>query len=223
MIDYKCNNSFENWLNYLVNIIASAFQIQPDEINFPNRGGTTGKNTGTTMNEGSTQKSKMKQSQDKGLEPLFNYIEDFINNEILRYIPNGKNYMFRFSMGDDEQALEQLKIIEQKEKNGMTINEARQLMHLPKIGKLDKNNVGDLFGGSAVVVQMLQYLTSTDTVTQAVQQGKNTIDPQKADHHQPDKGMPATAAARDIDSGKTGQSDKQKIATDQPDATNNTD
>lgn len=213
---------FENWLNYLVNIICSNFQIQPDEINFPNRGGTTGKTGGSTLNEGNTQKTKMKQSMDKGLAPLFDYIEDFMNNEILRYIPNGDKYLFRFTMGDDEQALEQLKIIEQQEKNGMTIDEGRKRMNLPELGEISADNIGGIPGGSAVVVQYMQYLTNKDDLVQYMQQGQNKNDPQKANHHQPEKGMPVTAVDGNKPNNNTTITDKQEVDSNTNDGDNHT-
>ena len=182
---------FEKWLNYLINIICAVFQIQPDEINFPNRGGSTGKGAGSSVNEGSTSKSKMKQSQDKGLEPLLNYIEDFINNEIMPYLDD--DYLFRFTIGDLDEAVKKQELLNWELKNGKTLNEARAQQNLPELPKLDSDHPGDIPGGPAILIQALQYLTSKDQVGQYLEQHKNNIDPQKADHNNPEAGMPLDA------------------------------
>lgn len=179
---------FEKWLNYLINIECAVCQIQPEEINFPNRGGSTGKGVGNSVNEGTTTRDKMQQSRDKGLEPLLNYIEDFINNEIMYYLD--KDYMFRFTIGDTNEAMRQQQLLALKLKNGMTINESRDQQGLAPLKPFDVDHPGDLPGDVTALPQILNYLTSTDTVTQAVQQHKNDFNPQAADHGKPEEGMP---------------------------------
>lgn len=187
---------FENWLNYLINIISSVFQIQPDEINFPNRGGATSKG-GSAINEGSTQKTKMQQSKDKGLQPLLNHIEDFINDYIMPELDPDGNFYFRFTLGDTHSELEHQQLIKQKLENGMTINEARKEMGLPALD----DEIGGYPGNAAVAVQFAQYNAGKDEIAQQLQQHKNDIDPKKADHGKPEEGMPVEAV-----DGKTKES-----------------
>lgn len=177
---------FESWLNYLINIISSIFQIQPDEINFPNRGGATSKG-GSAINEGNSQKNRMQQSKDKGLQPLLNHLEDFINDYIMPEL--NKDYYFRFTLGDTQSETERQQLIKQKLDNGMTLNEARKENGLPPL----EDDIGNFPGNPATVVQFLQYEASQNEVFQQIQQHKNDNDPQKADHGKPEDGMPVTA------------------------------
>lgn len=193
------NKTFENWLTYLINIISSIFQIQPDEINFPNRGGATGKASGNSINEGSTQKAKMQQSKDKGLQPLLQYIEDFINAYILPEVD--QKYYFHFTIGEAKDALQQEQIRNQQLSNGMTLNEARKGMGLEPL----PGDMGNYPGNAATVVQFMQLQASQDEIFQNLQQHKNDNDPKAADHGKPQDGMPASAVDGKTKSGKQEQ------------------
>ena len=206
---------FEHWLNYLINIVTSVFQIQPDEINFPNKGGSSGMHAGNSVNEGSTSKSKMKQSHDKGLEPLMQTLEDFITNEILKYLPDGDKYVFRFTLGDSEDAEREQDIIQKKLANGATLGEAREAMGLPALDtdKLPDSMkfINSMPGTPATIVQFMQYIYSQDQSAQFTTQHKNDIDPSKADHGQPEKGMPVDAVKEKLntDNKPIGSQDKE--------------
>lgn len=112
---------FEKWLNYLINVISALYGIDPAEINFPNNGGATG-SKGGSLNEGSS-KEKMQASQNKGLQPLLQFIEDTINTFILAEF--GDKYQFQFRGGDLEAQLEKIKILEAEGKVYKTVNEIR--------------------------------------------------------------------------------------------------
>lgn len=176
---------FENYQDFIVNTIANIFAIQPDEINYPNKGGgTTGRATkGASLNEGNTQKAKYQQSQAKGLKPLMQFIEDFINNYILREV--APDYYFQFTLGDAKDELQQEQVDNMRLKNGMTINEVRKLKGLPAL----PNGLGDYPGDATVAVQFLQTEAKQDQVFQAAQQSKNDNNPTKANHGQPESGM----------------------------------
>lgn len=119
---------FEKWLNYLINVICSIFQIDPAEINFPNRGGATG-NSGNTLNEGN-QGEKFRFSQNKGLEPILKFIEDAVNKYIVSQF--GDKYVFTFVGGDAQTEAQIIEILEAKAKIGLTINDVRaELGHGP--------------------------------------------------------------------------------------------
>lgn len=120
---------FEKWLNYLINVITSAFQIDPSEINFPNRGGATG-NSGNTLNEGSAEE-RFRNSKDKGLEPLLKFIEDAINKYIISQF--GDKYVFVFVGGDTQTEAEIIDMLEKKAKIGYTINDIREEFGKPPV------------------------------------------------------------------------------------------
>ena len=139
----------------------------------------------------------MQQSKDKGLQPLLNHIEDFINDYIMPELDPDGNFYFRFTLGDTHSELEHQQLIKQKLENGMTINEARKEMGLPALD----DEIGGYPGNAAVAVQFAQYNAGKDEIAQQLQQHKNDIDPKKADHGKPEEGMPVEAV-----DGKTKES-----------------
>lgn len=145
---------FSQWLNYLINIVTSVFQIQPEEINFANRGGATGKFQGTTLNEGNTLKSKLEASKDKGLQPLLRFIERVINDKILYY--KNPNYRFEFTLGDTNTEQDKIANILEREKAGMTLNEGRSMMGLPPLPN------GNVAGNSNNLIQYLNTVKESD-------------------------------------------------------------
>lgn len=141
---------FEKWLNYLINIIASLYGIDPAEIGFPNRGGATGSKGGSTLNEADPSK-KHQASQNKGLQPLLRFIEDLINTHIISEY--GDKYTFQFVGGDNSAEKEKIEILKAKTELGMTVNEAREALGLT--GKLKG---GDAPLNGAYVQYYGQYL-----------------------------------------------------------------
>jgi len=114
---------FEKWLNFLINIIASLYGIDPAEIGFPNRGGATGSKGGNTLNESDPQK-KLQQSQNKGLQPLLRFLEDLINKHLVAEF--GDQYLFQFVGGDTKSEEEKLDILTKEVSTFKTVNEARK-------------------------------------------------------------------------------------------------
>ena len=114
---------FEKWLNFLINIIASLYGIDPAEIGFPNKGGATGSRGGNTLNESDPQK-KLQQSQNKGLQPLLRFIEDLINKHLVAEF--GDQYLFQFVGGDTKSEEEKLDILTKEVSTFKTVNEARK-------------------------------------------------------------------------------------------------
>lgn len=121
---------FSEWLTYLINIESAIFQINPEEINFPNRGGATGRNSGATFESKNSTKDRNNASKDKGLTPILRFIERIINDKILRYVD--EDYRFEFSLGDDGAELKQAELIKAQEDAGMELNEGRQKMGLER-------------------------------------------------------------------------------------------
>lgn len=120
---------FEKWLNYLINVICSIFQIDPAEINFPNRGGATG-STGSTLNE-SSHSEKTRDSKDKGLEPLLKFIEDAVNKYVVSQF--GEKYLFTFVGGDAQTENQIIDILAKKAAIGLTINDVREELGKPPV------------------------------------------------------------------------------------------
>ena len=153
---------FEKWLNYLINVISSIYQIDPAEINFPNNGGATG-SKGSSLNEGNSAQ-KMQSSQNKGLLPLLKFIESTINKHIVKEF--GDKYVFQFIGGDSTEELKKIQILSEKGKIAMTVNEIREELGLE----------GDLPGGdiplNGVVVQRLGQLIQLEQYEYQKQQDR---------------------------------------------------
>lgn len=121
---------FERWLNFLINICSSVFNIDPAEIGFPNRGGATGSKS-NSLNEGN-QKQKLQASMNRGLSSLLRFIERTINNEII--VPYyGSNYRFEFVGEDIAGDTERVQLLEEEIKTYRTVNEVRAEKQLPPL------------------------------------------------------------------------------------------
>lgn len=153
---------FEKWLNYLINVISSLYGIDPSEINFPNNGGATGSHGGA-LNEGNS-KEKNQASQNKGLLPLLQFIESMINDNVVSEFSN--KYVFSFVGGDTISELDKIKVIAEKTKTAMTINEARAELGLK----------GDILGGdvpaNGAIIQRIGQLLQQEQFEYQKQQTK---------------------------------------------------
>jgi hypothetical protein len=112
---------FGKWLEYLVNIICGVYQIDPVEINFPNRGGVSGQSR--SLND-SSMLERIKFSKDKGLVPLLRFIEKTINKYIVGPLTDNR---FEFAFYGYTDVIEQQKIsLERQEvEYRKTVNEIR--------------------------------------------------------------------------------------------------
>lgn len=113
---------YEMWMNYLINICCSVFQIDPAEINFPNRGGSGG-GSGGGLGDGGIE-DRLKNSRDKGLRPLLRFIESVINRNIIRRF--GSEYSFNFVGLDKESEQEKMTVLDKSVRTHRTINEIRK-------------------------------------------------------------------------------------------------
>ncbi len=120
---------YEMWMNYLINICCAVWQIDPAEINFPNKGGATGR-SGGGLGDGGIE-DRLKNSKDKGLRPLLRFLESVMNRYVLRRFSN--DYVFSF-VGMDRQSEEQKStILEKQVKTYKTVNEIRKEKDLEPI------------------------------------------------------------------------------------------
>lgn len=112
---------FGRWLEYLVNVTCGVYQIDPVEINFPNKGGVSGQSR--PMNDSSAIE-RIKFSKDKGLVPLLRFIEKTINKYIVSPLTDGE---FEFAFQGYTDLIEEQKIrLEKQEVEYLkTVNEIR--------------------------------------------------------------------------------------------------
>ena len=112
---------FEKWMNYLVNISCSVFQIDPAEVNFPNSGGIAGRGGGVFENNN---ESRIKHSKDKGLRPLLRFIESMINKFIISKFSN--EFVFNFVGIDAKTDKERIDLDRERVRVYKTVNEIRR-------------------------------------------------------------------------------------------------
>lgn len=111
---------FNQWMNYLINIVCAVYAIDPAEINFANNGGTSTQNSVFE----SSQEKKLKNSKDKGLKPLLRFIETIINKWIISRFSS--DYVFAFTGLDDNTESEKADLDQKHVKVWKTINEIRK-------------------------------------------------------------------------------------------------
>ena len=111
---------FNQWINYLINIVCAVYAIDPAEINFSNNGGATSQSSVFET----SQEQKLKNSKDKGLKPLLRFIEATINKNIISRF--SKDYVFSFTGLDEHSEEEKADLDSKQVKVWKTINEIRK-------------------------------------------------------------------------------------------------
>lgn len=120
---------YEMWMNYLINISCAVYQIDPSEVNFPNRGGAGGTGGGG-LGDGGIE-DRLKNSKDKGLRPLLRFVESVINRNIVRRF--GPDYTFSFVGFDGESEQSRLELNNKQVRAFKTIDEVRAENDLPPL------------------------------------------------------------------------------------------
>lgn len=119
------NFEVENDHSYIANGIAvhncAVYQIDPAEVNFPNRGGA-GNSGGGGLGNGGIQ-DRIQYSRDKGLRPLLRFLEDMINQYIIYRFSD--KYIFKFIGVNAKNEQEVIALQEKQAKVFKTINEVR--------------------------------------------------------------------------------------------------
>lgn len=113
---------YEMWMNYLINIVTSVYQIDPSEVNFPNRGGAGG-GGGGGLGDGGIE-DRLKNSKDKGLRPLLRFIESLINRHIISEF--SRDLTFKFVGLDKESEKDKFELQNKEVRSFKTINELRK-------------------------------------------------------------------------------------------------
>jgi hypothetical protein len=120
---------YEMWMNYLINIACAVFQIDPSEVNFPNRGGAGG-GGGGGLGDGGIE-DRLKSSKDKGLRPLLRFLESVINRFVIRRFSD--KYTFNFVGMDKESEKDKIALLDKEVRTHKTINELRAKKDLDPI------------------------------------------------------------------------------------------
>lgn len=193
---------FSEWINFLINMLSGVFQINPEEINIPNRGGATGKTGGATFESKGSSKDRNQVSKEKGLTPLLRFIESVINDKILRYVDN--DYHFEFTLGDSGEEQKQQEILHSKLENGMFLNDAREQMGLSRKPGLD------VPGDANNWVQLQGVMSKQDKEVNYVEQHKNDGQPGKEDAPEFDPKEPNKSDSDNENSNKSQPNDNTK-------------
>lgn len=111
---------FNQWINYLINIVCAVYQIDPAEINFSNNGGVAAQSSVFET----SQEQKLKNSKDKGLKPLLRFIETIINKYVVSKF--SQDYVFAFTGLDEKSEEEKAELDSKHVKTWKTVNEIRK-------------------------------------------------------------------------------------------------
>lgn len=122
---------FSEYINYLIKLICSIYQIDPSEIGFgmQEEGGSGGGMAGDNT------EVKIKQSKDKGLAPFLRYIENYINKHIISRLD--PDFKFEFVGIHDENQTESVNRQKEEVRFKKTVNEIRAEDGLPPIPGAD--------------------------------------------------------------------------------------
>jgi hypothetical protein len=148
---------YEMWMNYLINICCAVYQIDPAEINFPNRGGSAG-GGGGGLGDGGIE-DRLKNSKDKGLRPLLRFIESVMNRYVIRRF--SKEFSFNFVGLNSESEAEKQAAMDKQIRSYRTINEVRK-----------EHDLDPIEGGDIVLdATFTNYLIQKQQNDQMAQQG----------------------------------------------------
>lgn len=122
---------FEGWMRYLITMIGAIYQIDPTElgIHFKAEGGGGG------LSGKDDVKEKTENSKEKGLYPLLNHIENYINEEIIK--PFDARFILKFTGTKGENSVQTLNRQEKEVKFKKTVNEIRAEDGLPPLPGMD--------------------------------------------------------------------------------------
>lgn len=122
---------FQGWMLYLLKMICSIYQIDPQEI------GAGIKEEGSKGNglSGDNTKEKIDLSRDRGLYPLVRFLENFINESVIKEIDS--DFKLEFVGIKDETQKDAIERQSKESKFKKTVNEIRAEEGLPPIPGAD--------------------------------------------------------------------------------------
>jgi len=116
---------YNTWMNYLIKVTCSVYQIDPAEIGF-----VFGTESQSSSLFGTDPSARVLMGKEKGLRPLVRSLQSWINRYIIDQIDD--RYKLIFTGLDSVSALDKLKLEEHKMKY-MTLNEIRVIHDLPEL------------------------------------------------------------------------------------------
>lgn len=130
---------FEGWMRYLITMIGAIYQIDPAEmgIHFKAEGGGGG------LGSKDDTKEKTENSKDKGLYPLLNHLQTYVNDQIIK--PFDARFVLKFTGCNGENAQQALNRQKEESKFKKTVNEIRAEDGLPPLPGMDDVILGPEF------------------------------------------------------------------------------
>lgn len=120
---------FSEWLNYLIKVATSIYQIDPIELNF--QFGNTGQSS--TLNQG-PQEWKVRQSRARGLRPLLDLVAELLTKHVVWGFEDGEDFELLFVGLDADSETERITKADNYSKTVLTIDETRdKLFELPPL------------------------------------------------------------------------------------------
>ena len=171
---------FGKWMEYCIKTICGVFQIDPIEIGFDisrQGAGQGGNSSGGGMGY-TNQAERLMYSQDKGLRPLMNHIQNLLNEYIVFRLDPRFKFEFVGLNGIDEK--DELDKTEKKIKTFKTINEIRAEHDMEPL----KEKVGN-FGDLILDASLIQYVTQKEQA-----EAQEAMPQPGAEGEQPPEGMP---------------------------------
>lgn len=154
----KANKEMEfgKWMEYCIKTMCSVYQIDPIEINFDISRMGQGENSNSQgLSSGGDPTARLVNSKDKGLKPLLRFLEQMLNDKIVKRLD--PDFLFEFvglNASTEESDLDQ---IEKEVKTYKTVNEIRAEHDLAPLAKLeDIESPGDLILDSGLITAWTQ-------------------------------------------------------------------
>jgi HK97 family phage portal protein len=146
---------FNLWINYLIKMICSTFQIDPLEIGFgiKDAGGSGGGLSGDNSSQ------KLQNSRDKGFLPLMSFLASYINSNIMTKLD--KEFVFEWTGLEETDSKKIIEAEEKEVKYKKTINEIRTESGLKPVP------FGDIILDSNYVSLWSQF---SDEITEKIQE-----------------------------------------------------
>jgi hypothetical protein len=169
---------FEGWMRYLITMIGCIFQIDPAEMGIHLKAEGSGGGLGSKDNT----QEKIDNSKDRGLFPLLNHIETYINDQIIK--PFDSRFILKFTGVNGENPVQTLARQEREVKFKKTVNEIRAEDGLPSLPGMD-----DIILDPQYMAWYNQYSTkalekqqqATDSAMQLQVQAQDSAQQQNAD------------------------------------------
>lgn len=162
-----------SWIEYLIKLMCALYGISPTEINFDiakTHGHSSLGETGAKMNQ------VLKNSHNRGLKPLLSFLEDVINEKIIKRFNEEYylKYKFTFCGLDAESKMEELERQEKEGKVWKTFDEIRAEHDYPKL-----KEGGHIVGNSEYLQWYLSFSKEAKEKQQMIQDSQEKMAQQK--------------------------------------------